>query len=363
MFNFCLRPAFGLDLGDLSLKIVQFKKKGTKVFLSSFVKEDIPAGLIQRGEVQKEEELISVLKNSLSKTKGEPLKGKRVVCNLPEEKIFLRIIQLPIMKREELREAVKWEAEAHIPLSLKEVYLDWHVIKPVFNHLDHFDVLIAATPRELVDSYLSFLRKSGLEPVALEPESTSAVRSLIKPEEIKPSIIVDLGTTGTNFVIFSSGAIRFSARESHISGQVLSQAIAEKMKITESKANQLKIDVGLDNKKDSIVFEALSPIVDELANKIEEYISFYHNHATHIHGPEGKIEHVILCGGDSLLINLIPFLKKKINLAIESGNPFVNLPKTESNNDNGISLDKREELSSVVAVGLALREVIVLKND
>jgi len=361
MFKFSKKLAFGLDLSDLSLKIAQLKEKKGEISLASFIKESIPVGLVVGGEIKREEELVKILKETLEKAKGEPLGDRRVVCNLPEEKVFIRVIQLPPMKETEIDQAVTWEAENHIPLSIEEVYLDWQIIKPVYNHLDHLDILIAATPRPLVDSYSNVLRESGLEPVALEPESIAVVNSLISPKDPKPTIIVDLGLTGTNFVIFSAKAIRFT---SHItlSGQILSQAIMKNLAVDGEKASQLKIKIGLDKtKKKGKVYQALEPRVNELAKQIQDYISFYHNHATHIHGPDGTIAQVLLCGGESLLLNLPSFLSEKLKLPVHLGDPLINISPVKKQKRGGpskrASLSKRDSLSYTTAIGLALREV------
>ena len=374
------RPAFGLDLSDFSLKIVQLKKRNNKLSLDNFIQEKIPAGVIQGGEIKQEKELVTILRKSLRKAKGGPFQSKRVVCNLPEEKVFIRIIQLPLMKKDEIDKAVKWEAESHIPLSIDEVYLDWHVIKPVFNHLNHLDVLVAAVPRPLVDSYLSFLKKSELEPIALEPESVAMTRALMAPKDLTPTIIVDLGGNGTNFVIFSALAIRFTSHI-QISGQLFTQAIIDQLKVDEKKANQMKFSIGLNkSKKQGEVYKAMEPIADDLAEQISDYIDFYHDHATHIHGPNGAISQVLLCGGGSLLPYLPFFLSQKLNLPVRLGNPLTNilsikkkrqsvvskrlkLPVNLSRQLNlptavvkQLSLPKDETIAYTTALGLALKE-------
>ncbi len=354
MIDFSQKPAFGLDLSDLSLKIVEVNKGKGSLFLSSFLKQDIPQGLIEGGVIKKEKELVDILKKALDKINV----GKRVVCNLPEEKVFIRIIQLPKMKESELEKAVHWEAEAHIPLGIDEVYLGWQLVEPIFEHIDHLDVLIAATPKTLVDNYLSFLRKSGLEPVALEPESVAVIRSLMTEDDLTPSIIVDLGAVGTNFVIFSALAIRFTSHI-NISGQLFNQAIAKKLKVTEKEANKLKIEVGLDEKKENgKVYKALEPIIDNLTKQIKDYVTFYHEHATHVHGPDGAIGQVILCGGDSLLINLPKILNEKLNMPVKMGNPLINISSTRlatKRVDKKKGITKKETFSYTTALGLALK--------
>ena len=161
MFDFSKKLAFGLDLSDRSLKIVQFEKHKDGLSLSNFIKKDIPQNIVQGGVIKNEEELVDILRKSLKEIKRDGLKNKRVICNLPEEKVFIRVIQLPLMKKEEIANAVYWEAEAHIPLNANEVYMDWQVIKPIINsnRANHIDVLVAAISCDLVRSYSSFLKK------------------------------------------------------------------------------------------------------------------------------------------------------------------------------------------------------------
>lgn len=352
MFDFSKKLAFGLDLSDRSLKIVQFKKQGDELSLSCFIKKDIPEGLVQGGLIKKEEELVDILKSSLKEIGGGALKNKRVVCNLPEEKVFIRVIQLPSMKKEEIAGAVHWEAEAHIPLSANEVYIDWQVIEPITNHLDHIDILIAAVPRDLVRSYSSFLKKGGLQPIALEPESVAVVRSLIKSDN-KPTIIVDLGATGTNFVVFSAGAIRFTSHI-RISGQLLRDAIAKDLKVNKKEAQQLKFKIGLDETKEKgKVYRALKPVIDDLIKQISEYIDFYHDNTAHVHAPKKKIEQVLLCGGDSLLINLPSYLEQELKIPVEVASPLKNILTAGTKSK---TFSKRDALTYNTAIGLALNE-------
>ncbi|MBU1291982.1 pilus assembly protein PilM [Patescibacteria group bacterium] len=353
MFNFSQKPAFGLDLSDISLKAVQLEKKNGGLALIDFVNQEIPQGLVKEGEIKKEKELINLFKKTLGQT-GSPFRNGRVVCNLPEEKVFTRIIQLPKMKESELEKAITWEADANIPLSINEVYLGWQIVDPIFEHIDHLDVLIAAAPRVLIDSYLSFLKKSGLKPIALEPESIAVIRSLMTKDDLTPSIVVDLGAVGTNFVIFSALAIRFTSHID-ISGRLFNQSIIKELKVDEKEANKLKIEIGLDQKNDKRVYKALKPIINNLAKKIKSYISFYHEHATHVHGPDGAIGQVILCGGDSLLNNLPEVLTEKLGLPVKMGNPLTNLL---SGDKKETTIHQKESFVYTTAIGLALRELL-----
>lgn len=353
MFDFHKKPCFGLDLSNLSFKIVQFRKDKRGLFLSSFVKKDIPAGLIKDGDIKKEKELLLILKETLKKVNKKPLQGRQVVCNLPEEKAFIRVIQLPKMKKEEIAQAVKWEAEAHIPLSIDEVYLSWQMIDLPNSNPNQLDILIAASPRGLVESYMNLLVKSGLKPIALEPESVAVVRSLIKPDDTTPTIIVDLGASGSNFVTFSSSTICFTSHI-NVSGNLFVKAIMKKLSVDEREANDLKIKAGLDEAKDKKVYQALKPIVDDLAKKIKDYIAFYHNRAKQVHDKDGTIKRILLCGGDSLLINLPAYLSRQLSLPVQIGDPLVNI-FSDKKMKVAAGRELKKPLAYTTALGLALR--------
>ena len=123
MFKFLtLQPeAFGIDISDLSLKIIKLKKKGKKIDLDSFGLERIEPGIIKSGEIKDEQALTRTIKKAIGKVQGQKLDTRYVTASLPEEKSFLKIIQIPKMAEEDLNNAVLFEAENYIPLPLEKV--------------------------------------------------------------------------------------------------------------------------------------------------------------------------------------------------------------------------------------------------
>lgn len=249
-----LKPnAFGLDISDLSLKIVKLEKRGKFLGLASFGQEPIEPGAIKEGEIRDEDKLVKILKEAIKKVKGDKLKTKHVIASLPEEKAFLQVIQMPRMTEQDLKSAVIYEAENYIPLPIEEVYLDSQIVKPVIDNLDHFDVLIAALPKKTVDPYLNCLKKTGLLPQALEIESLAIARALIKNEISPfPVLLIDLGATRTSFIIFSGYSLRFTD-SIPVSAHKFTEAIAKTLNTDLKKAEELKIKYGLEIDRKSVV--------------------------------------------------------------------------------------------------------------
>jgi len=352
--------AFGLDISDLSLKIIKLKKKRGSLTLASFGEEKIKPGIIKGGEIKDEEALVKIIKDALTKVKGEKLATKYVVASLPEEKAFLQVIQMPRLSDEDLKSAVIYEAENYIPLPIEGVYLDFQIVLPVYNHLDHFDVLIAALPKKTVDPYIFCLKKANLKPLALEIESLAIARALIKNETTtSPLLLIDLGETRTGFVVFSGHSLKFTSSIS-VSSQSFTEIISKALRINPAEAEKLKIEYGLQantKEKGSQVFETLIPALSDLIEQIKRYLSYYQTHASHEHLLlDGKgVAKIFLCGGGANLKGLPLFLNTYLKIPVEIGNPWINILPEPQKEVPGLPFGK--SLSYTTALGLALRGI------
>ncbi len=355
-----LKPeSFGLDISDLSLKIVKLKKNGGFLTLASFGETEIKPGIIEEGEVKDEEKLADIIKGALLKVKGEKLRTKWVIVSLPEEKAFLQVIQLPIMEERDLRSAVLFEAENYVPMPIEEVYLGFQVVSPVCNHLDHLDVLLAAQPKKIVDGYLKSIKKAGLLAKVFEIESQAIARALIKNEfGSLPVLLIDIGATRTSLIVFSGHSMRFTTSV-QISSQKFTEAISKTLKLSMDEAENLKIKYGVGIEKEGqAVFEALTPVLNDLIHQIKKYLDYYQGHSgnEHLQSSEGKeIAGVILCGGGANIKGLPEFMSKELKIQAELGNPWINILPKPLKKVPELSFEK--SLSYTTALGLALRGI------
>lgn len=351
--------SFGLDISDLSLKILKLKKGKDGLRLSSFGDFPIKSGIVDNGEIKDEEALAKNINNALKRVKGEKLETRHIIASLPEEKSFLQVIQIPRVSKEDLKSAVIYEAENYIPLPIEDVYLDSQIISPVYDHLDHFDILIAALPKKTVDPYISCFKKIGLTANALEIESQSIARALVKNELAPfPLLLIDLGAVKTSFIVFSGYSLRFTV-SIPVSSFGFTKAISHSLNVDINQAEKLKIKCGLNNKtgEEKKVFEALIPSLTDLLEQIKKYIDYYQSHADHEHLSSGNkgIKKVLLCGGGAVLAGLADFLSIELKLPVELGNPWINIlpdPLREIP-----ELTYKESLKYTTVLGLALRGI------
>jgi type IV pilus assembly protein PilM len=351
-------PSFGLDISDFSIKIAQLKKKRKGFELKSANRFSLPEGIIQEGEIKNDKKLIEMLKKAIIEAKGEKIRSKYAICSLPEQHAFVKVIKFPKMGINEIKEAIKWEAEANIPFSLDEVYFSWQIIS-LQERSDHTDVLINAVPRKLADKYLEVLRAAEIEPIVFEIESTAIVRSLIKEGiAVKPVLIIDLGFNRTSFVIFSVNGIGFTNSTSVVSNRQMFEDIAQKLNIDFKKAQSLKFKVGIDGEdEDKNVFNALIPSLTKLSEKIKECINFHREYGEKERGCSG-INEIILCGGGANLRGLAEYLSARTKIPVSLGNPWVNIlpdKKGKINLGKIPIIPYEESLAYATVLGLALR--------
>lgn len=361
--------AYGLDISDLSLKIAKLKKKRRFLNLVSWGEIGIKPGIIEEGEIKDEAALAKIIKQGLSEVKGQKLGTRNIIASLPEKKAFFQIVQLPKMKKEELKTAVPFEAENYIPLPVEEAYLDFQIIPPARANLNRLDILIAAIPKKTVAPYVSCLKKAGLVPLALEVESQSIVRALIKNKVSPfPVFIIDFGRSRASFIIFSGFSLRFTC-SIPISSQKLTEAISQSLKVDLAEAEKLKLDYGLrvvkkgssKSKEETIeskkIFDAMIPILTDLVNQIKKYIRYYHTHIDSERLPleSRKIKKILLCGRGANLRGLTDFLSFEFKIPVELGNPWINILPEPLKEVPGLSFEK--SLGHTTALGLALRGI------
>ncbi|OGZ26984.1 MAG: hypothetical protein A2365_02675 [Candidatus Nealsonbacteria bacterium RIFOXYB1_FULL_40_15] len=335
--------SFGLDISDRSLKFARLKKKGRFFKLISWGETELKEGIIKDGEILDEAGLAEAIKRGMEKIKGFPLDTKNVIACLPESKAFLQVIKMPRMAKKDLEEAVLLEAENYIPLPIEKSYLDFQaVVSP--EKSDTMEVLIAAISQKTANSYYSSLRKSGLFPQAMEVESQSIARALIKNGISDPLMIIDFGKSNTSFIIYSGNTIRFTS-SIPVSSEMITEDISNALKIGWEEAEKMKIKYGLEKKR---IAKAVEPSIKQLVSDIKKYLSYYKHRKI---GPE-KIDKVLLAGRGANLLGLSEEISSAVKIPVETGNPWVNIAP-EFKEIPGLSF--KESIGYTVAFGLALR--------
>ena len=354
--------AFGLDIGDLSIKLIQLQphwhpKRGRYFTVSEMRNVALPAGYIVNGEIQQPEEVRKKLLKLLEKGDHKrKITCPWVMADLPEPQTFLKIIDIELPEDQLTKEDVEFQAKKHLPLDMDQTYIDWQILNKGENE-KNTKILLGAAAKSTADVYTYLLESVGLTPIALEFEGVSIARAMItaNKEYINEArVILDLGATRSSLIIYDQNTIQFT-QNLNFSGEILTTAIAQELKIDYQKAESLKIENGLLINKNypkyiNVAFEQ----TDELIDQIKKALNFYREHIT----GANEVSHITMCGGHANLKNLSAVLTEKLGITSAPGRPWKNLNHPNENYYANI-----DGLPYVSAIGLALRAVNCLENS
>src|SRR3989344_7209103 len=340
---------FGLDLSDLSVKVVHLNPEGKGNRMRSFGSAEIAQGAMVDGEILKPEVVVEAIRKAVRKAGPKKITTRKVNCSLPETKAFLRIVSIPTMKEEEVREAIKWAMEANIPMPIEEVYYDWQILEQQFEKKSkNMNVLVVAVARTVVDQFVSVLEDAGLDIFGLEIESIAQARSLLNQKQKNTTLIIDIGDRRTSFLIAHDFVPSFTS-SIPLSGESFTDAIAKAMGISQAEAEKVKIHYGIGSSlKNDHVFTAVRPVVDNLISEIKKSIDFYITGLQY----STTIDEVLLCGGGARTKGLASYIAQGLQHGVVLGDPWVNL----SLEKNVVPIGREEAVQFSTAIGLALKE-------
>lgn len=336
----------GVDIGDSSLKMVELRKKNKKIYLSNYAFSENVKGI----NFTKIEDT-NYLAQAILKVKAEAgIKARRVTASLPTFSVFSSIINLPATDKKNMDAVVAEEAKKVIPLPPEEMILDWKLVpdRGAPEDKESGRVFLTGSPKKLVRHYIDIFRLAKLELASLETETFSLVRALMG-NDLSTVMIVEIGANSTDLSIVQE-SIPVLNRSLEVCGSTVTTALAEKLGLSFSQAEQFKFDLGAslsDSAKEDLpqlVIKTLAPVIHE----IEYMRDFFQKNSN-----GRKIEKVILSGGGALLMNLSDYLSQHLNLQVIIGDPFNRISYPEEMK----SIISEVGPKLAVAVGLALREI------
>lgn len=339
MPSFLSLPIYALELSDKSYKYLRLKALNGEIYVADFGEGEIPAGVIERGEIKKPDVLRDLLAELFLKKQI-----KYVAISLPEEKGFLRNIKLSGVRESEIQEALALQLEEHVPLPPDDIVFNHSVVK---KDKDHFDIVLLAFSQAFVNSYLDLFSSAGALPVLVESELSAALEAIIPDNLTDAAMTMDWGKTRVSFAIAKNRILRFAATI-QVGGETLDESISKTLGVDKAAAEDLKKKSGFLNLTEyQKVFQALVPIVTAVREEAEKYITFWQTHSEEKQTPAK----LFLLGGDAHLLGLKGYLRKELELDVAHGDPWVNI-KFPPYYVPGI--EKRDSLRYAASIGLGL---------
>jgi len=334
----------GIDFGTHSVKAVELKGiTTTSPQLVNFGSQITPKGVINSEDKNDQKKLAEVLKKLYEDSK---IKNKSIVVALPEFSVFTRFLEFPGVKKEELKDAVFYEAKQYIPVPIEEVRMSYVPIG--FNEAKNAPrVLLVAAPLKIIDIYVAIAEMAALDVIAIETESVALGRAMYRATKQKHVVMLDFGANSTDMSIMLDGYLVFSQSIS-IGSDSLTQSIINKFNFEYKQAEEYKRNYGItESVLEGKIHQVLSPILESIMLEVSRGIEFYKN-KTLAPAPTDYL----LTGDGALLPGLSEYISKALHVNASISNPWINISIDSKFKD----IIAKSGPSYSIAIGLALKD-------
>jgi len=336
---------FGLDIGTISLRAVQLRGAGQPKSLAHYGEAALGPTIASGGNVTDKHRFGQILAE-LVKTAG--ISTKNVAVNIPSQRVFTTIVDIPKMDPAELEKTIRYQADSFIPMPLAKTKIDWQVIGDSPAGADKSEVLLSGVANDFVEARLELVEAGGFNVIAMEADNMALARSVVAPESVNPELILDIGSVTTDIVIVKD-SVPHIVRSIPIGSQNIARSASQLLAVDPAQAQQFVYKFGLSRDKlEGKVYNAIIGVVDSLVSEIEKSIKFFAERYAGV-----KLDRIIVTGGASTLPELPLYIANKFTINVEIGNAWrnVNVPPTAQNEVLAVSSH------FAVAVGLAERTI------
>lgn len=346
--RFLYMPAEGVDLADRKVRFVRLSRRRGHISLDGYAEQVIEPGLLVSGEIKKPKELQTVLKK-FAKTHGIQFAHVPV----PEEKVYLSVVETQKLKGEELRNALFFNLEEYVPLSPREATFDYEILGVSPQDPNKQDVLVAAIKTDDVLAYWDLFKGAGITPISFEIESQAIARASVPENDTATRVVVDIGHVRTALSLVRSGVVQFTATLD-VGSQAFTDSLAKNFDISEEEAERMKNTRSVstsDVNRDFVA--ALLPTLSVFRDEINNLLVYARSERSHTH--VNRVKNIILSGGGANLKGLPEYLSQYLNVPAEVGNPWENVVSFEKYVP---PIPRNRALGYSATIGLALGNIL-----
>ena len=361
-------PAVGLDIDRGAVKAVQIGGRGGSYTLQHVGYRKLQPGAVVDGEVADQDLLAYELREFWA---SHSFKGKTVYLGVANQKVVVRLLDFPRMSPEDLKGAISFEAQDHIPMPIDEAILDYVVLGPQEEGSDRDRILLVAAQKEMISCYSAAVHTAGLRAEGVDVKALSLVRSTLPSSLFDDGgaiLLLDIGTEITNLVVAQGSSPTLTRFIPGGSG-FLAQAIAESADLPEEEAERQlmnpRVKLGPEESGEEIegaeeeddcdpalmydIRRGLEDAAQTLAEDVQRSIEYHYSQPG-----SREVTQVFISGEGALVGGLEAYLGDLLGVETRRGTPLQKLAGNRSN----VPDEQLRVMEPVLAValGLALEE-------
>jgi len=325
-----------LDIGSSEIKALEVQESGGGIALTGFAST----------KIGNQNETIYAIKEII---RHAAFKSRRCVTSVSGRSVIVRYVSMAQMPEEDLRQAIKFEADKYIPFEVDEVVMDTQILEDSVGDASQpeMKVLLVAVRKSLIEEHLALLQEAGLQSQIIDVDAfalgnafelRAASQGGLPPEKVVA--LIDIGANKTNINILK-GSVSYFTREVYLAGNDFTEAVSRKFNLDTQEAERLKAEPG-DQAPE--VEEAILPTLDDLGNEIQLSFDYFENQFDRV------VEEVYISGGSARL----PGLQRAFEGAFEKSVVFWNPLESIEIRGDRIDLKALQQNAGQLAVGVGL---------
>lgn len=339
----------GVDIGSSSIKVAQLKESRKGYGLVRLGYAPLPPQAIVDGHVMNSQAIVDALGRAFASAK---VRQRDVALSISGQAVIIRKITVPLMTSAELDEQIHWEAEQHIPFDIKDVHIDYEVIRRRPD-TGQMDLLLVAAKRDEVNDYMQIARSAKLKPLVVDVDAFTVQNLFEINRGIPPDqtfAIINIGASLASINIISRGASAFT-RDIANGGNYITEQIQRQFGLTFEKAEEMKCAAaaGGGASVPSDVLRVIDAVCDSIAGEIQRSLDFFL--AT---SGEAEMQRIFLTGGSSHLPSLASAISQRSKVAVELIQPMEKITVEAKEVDRALLSARAPQFC--VALGLAMRK-------
>jgi len=305
----------GIHLTNHHIRLVEFDGRKAVGIFGQF---DLTTPLT---ELKKNNQLASLkdaFAAALKAAKPRRPQTKNAVLTIGDEEIFTKMLEMPLVSKEEAAAMAPHEIEPDLPIKTDQLYTDAIILEEMPKQ-KKMAVMVYAAPRSVIDGLLAAAAAAGINLLAIEAASVSLAR--LYGSRYGCFATIDIGTEHGSITIVERERIRVCTSSSFEDEDWTAIIRQKSARITKEEAVSL-----------------YGPVVTAIADKTQTAIRYYTNRSK----PACSMEQILISGTGAVAPHLTTMLAAQLNIPTSIGTAPVTITKDGN-------------ASYLAAVGAALR--------
>ncbi len=333
----------GLDIGSHAIKVVELRRAGRGIVLAKWATVRLTG---------KEADVAAAVQQLF---RQQRLRRRPLALAMPGGMTFVRVVKPIVSGRLSLEQALRFEAQHVVPFPLTEVLWDYHSFDPSASPPL---ALLVAVKRDLVEQRMQAAGATRASATLMDvgPLAVCNVMHAAYPKQLGAGqAVLHWGAQSADLVVW--GRRQFWVRSVPLGGDRVTETLAAQLGVSFEEAERIKVRQERGDLDPTVLTNAITPVVDELAGEITRSIEYFQQQEAEQSAASGRsapagespsLTQLWLSGGAVRMAGVVAQLTDRLRCPVQLINPCQTLTL-------GCPTPPPNPEAYSVAIGLALR--------